>query len=85
MDTCFSGYQMSVLVGVAQMNKFEQLPRHGQQMSLVVSYSEVQCTEEGQWVGGVPAHEVQCIVGNDRMRTPCRHTHTHTNENITFL
>ena len=64
------------------MNKFEQVPSVGHQMSLAggpMSHGGIPCL--GERIRALYS-EVECIMGNGDMGTPCEQTDT--TENITF-
>ena len=64
------------------MNKIEQVFSNGHQMS-VVGAGRVPCVmSKGAGPGG-SYNEVQCIMDNGHMGTPCEQTDT--TDNITFL
>ena len=70
--TCFSGYQMSVLWGGRQVNKFEQVSSNSHQMSLAGDRAGVggpMSDAHGAGLGVGLYSEVQCIMGNGHMGT----------------
>ena len=62
--TCFNGHQMSALVGVLEVNKFEQVSSDGYQMSIARGLGGPPCLEGGLY------SEVECNnnMGNGHMR-----------------
>ena len=74
--------------GGSQVNKFEQVSNDGHQMSLARDRARVSGNvmsdvwEWGLGCGLALYHEVQCIMGNGHIWSPCGQTDT--TENITF-